>query len=242
MSEKDPSSATSPSEPVVVPTRDGYDRWAAIYDAEDNSLIQLEEARVRRLLGDVAGLEVADIGCGTGRHARPLALAGARVTAVDFSEEMVRRARTKPGAETIRFVHHDLQERLPFPDGSFDRVVCCLVVEHIPNLTEFFGELRRLCRADGFIVVSGLHPAMLLRGIQARFTDPATGRETRPQGYPHQLSDYVMAAVRAGLDFDHLSEHAVDEELAARSARARKYLGWPLLFLMRLVPRRSAGI
>ena len=238
MPEKAFASATStPQQPVIVPTRDGYDRWAPIYDAEDNPLIQLEEAHVRRLLGDVAALEVADIGCGTGRHARPLALAGARVTAVDFSEEMLRRARTKPGAETIRFVRHDLQEALPFPDGSFDRVVCCLVVEHIANLTDFFRELRRICRPAGFVVVSGLHPAMLLRGIQARFTDPATGRETRPLGYPHQMSDYVMAALRAGLDFDHLSEHAVDEELAARSQRARKYLGWPLLFLMRLVPR-----
>jgi malonyl-CoA O-methyltransferase len=224
---------------VILPTRAGYDRWAPIYDAEDNPLIQLEETHVRRLLGDVAGLEVADIGCGTGRHARPLAQTGARVTAVDFSEEMVRRARTKPGAEAIRFVHHDLREPLPFPDGSFDRVVCCLVVEHIPNLTEFFRELRRIGRPAGFVVVSGLHPAMLLRGIQARFTDPATGRETRPLGYPHQMSDYVMAALRAGLDFDHLSEHAVDEELAARSQRARKYLGWPLLFLMRLVPRSN---
>ncbi len=225
-----------PGEAVLLPTRAGYDRWAAIYDAEDNPLIQLEEVRVRELLGEVAGLAVADIGCGTGRHARPLALAGARVTAVDFSREMVRRAQAKPGAAAINFVYHDLQEPLPFPDHSFDRVVCCLVVEHIPKLEVFFRELQRICRRDGFIVVSGLHPAMLLRGIQARFTDPATGRETRPLGYPHQFSDYVMAALRAGLDFDHLSEHAVDDELAARSERARKYLGWPLLFLMRLVP------
>lgn len=234
------SPSSTPVEALVLPTRAGYDRWAAIYDAEDNPLIQLEEARVRELLGDVAGLAVADIGCGTGRHARPLALAGACVTAVDFSEEMVRRARAKPGADTIRFIHHDVQEALPFPDGSFDRVVCCLVVEHIANLEVFFRELKRICRPNGWIVISGLHPAMLLRGIQARFTDPATGRETRPLGYPHQFSDYVMAVLRAGLDFDHLSEYAVDDELAARSERARKYLGWPLLFLMRLVPRNSA--
>jgi len=243
MSEKDRIAPTSPSgEAMILPTRAGYDRWAEIYDAEDNPLIQLEETRVRGLLGEVAGLAVADIGCGTGRHARPLALAGARVTAVDFSEAMVRRARAKTGTEAIRFIHHDVQEPLPFPAGSFDRVVCCLVVEHIPNLEAFFRELKRICRPAGWVVVSGLHPAMLLRGIQARFTDPATGRETRPLGYPHQFSDYVMAVLRAGLDFDHLSEHAVDDELAARSERARKYLGWPLLFLMRLVPRNSVSM
>jgi malonyl-CoA O-methyltransferase len=79
-----------------------------------------------------------------------------------------------------------------------------------------------------------MHPAMMLRGIQARFTDPATGHEVRPRSYPHQVCDYVMGAVRAGLILDHLSEHIVDDALAAQSPRAVKYLGWPLLLLMRL--------
>ena len=50
------------------------------------------------------------------------------------------------------------------------------------------------------------------------------------------MSDYVMTAARAGFVFDHLSEHAVDEKLTTRIERARKYLGWPLLLLMRLSP------
>jgi hypothetical protein len=77
---------------------------------------------------------------------------------------------------------------------------------------------------------------MMLRGVQARFHDPASGREIRPASCPHQLSDYMMAAIRTGFIPDHLSEHAVDEALANRLERARRYLGWPLLFLMRLVP------
>lgn len=225
-----------PGEIVVLPTRDGYDRWAEIYDDEDNALILLEEAHLPPLLGAVAGLTVADVGCGTGRYARPLVRAGARVTALDFSENMMRRARTEPEAATIHFIEHDLRELLPLAEGAFDRVICCLVTEHIQHLESFFRELKRICRPDGFVIVSALHPAMLLRGIQARFTDPATGRETRPLSFPHGIADYVMAATRAGLRFDHLSEHAVDEALAARSERGRKYLGWPLLLLMRLVP------
>src|SRR5438105_172200 len=60
----------------VVSTAAGYDRWAEIYDGEDNPLIWLEEKHIRPLLGDVHGLNVADIGCGTGRHALRLAAAG----------------------------------------------------------------------------------------------------------------------------------------------------------------------
>src|SRR5580765_7488045 len=97
-----------------VPTREGYDRWAEVYDGEDNPLVLLEEQHLTALAGDVAGLDVADIGCGTGRHALRLAAAGARVTAVDFSEPMLERARAKPGAAGVSFVRHDLAERLPF--------------------------------------------------------------------------------------------------------------------------------
>ena len=45
-----------------------------------------------------------------------------------------------------------------------------------------------------------------------------------------------MAAARAGLRFDHMSEHAVDEELLERSVSAARYQGWPMLLLMRLRP------
>jgi hypothetical protein len=52
--------------------------------------------------------------------------------------------------------------------------------------------------------------------------------------HARRLSDYVMAATLAGLGIEHMSEHVVDEAFARQSARARKYVGWPLLLLMGL--------
>ena len=221
-----------------LPTREGYDRWAEIYDAEDNPLIALEEPLVAALLGDVRGLSVADIGCGTGRHALRLAAAGAALTALDFSDRMLDKAQGKPGADGIRFIAHDLAAWLPLPHAAFDRVLCCLVADHVEDLCSLFGELARVCRPDGAVVFSVMHPAMMLRGLQARFTDPLTGRETRPRSYPHLIADYVTAATRAGLHIAHISEHAADESLAQRCPRAAKYVAWPLLFLMQLTRQR----
>src|SRR5688572_20401946 len=113
---------------VDLPAREGYDRWAAVYDHDANPLPALEGPYVRELLGEVRGLEVLDLGCGTGRHALWLAAAGARVTALDFSEGMLAEALRKPGAEAVHFVVHDLREPLPFAAGSFDRVVSGLVL------------------------------------------------------------------------------------------------------------------
>ena len=223
----------------VLPTRIGYDKWAEIYDSEDNPLIALEEPEVRRQLGAVRGMHVADVGCGTGRHAVDLARAGALVTALDFSEGMLQRARAKSAGLGIQWIAHDLHTPLPLPPGDFDRVICCLVLEHITQLKHLFAELGRICKPAGHIVVSAMHPAMMLKGITARFTDPGSGRETRPQSHPNQISDFVMAALAAGLRIDHLGEHAVTQELASRSPRAQKYLGWPMLFMMRLRPESS---
>ena len=85
-------------------------------------------------------------------------------------------------------------------------------------------------------MTSVMHPAMVLKGIQARFIDPSTGTEVRPESSPHQVSDYIMGAVRAGLRVVEVSEHLVDAALASKAERARKHLGWPLLFLMKLSP------
>ncbi len=215
----------------IVPVREGYDRWSELYDADGNPLVLLEEPHVARLLGNVRGLDVLDAGCGTGRHAIALADRGARVTAIDFSAGMLAKARAKSGAESVTWREHDLSRPLPFADHSFDRVVCALVVDHVPDLRAFFAELGRVSRDT--VVVSVMHPAMMLKGTQARFHDPATGEAVYPQSVAHQVCDYVMGATGAGLRILDMSEHAVDDELVARAPRAGKYAGWPMLLLFR---------
>lgn len=229
-----PISPTDP--PIIVPTREGYDRWAEFYDVDDNPLVKLEEPVVRRLYGDPRGLDVLDVGCGTGRWTHQLAEAGARVTAFDFSLGMLQKAKEKSSRHAVQFLVHDVAHDLPFANGSFDRVSCCLVIDHVADLERLFREMGRVCRPSGRIIASTLHPAMMLKGTQARFRDPETGRETRPRSEPHQIADYVMAIMRSGLRLACMEEHMADDALAARSPRAVKYLGWPMLLVFDLRP------
>jgi ubiquinone/menaquinone biosynthesis C-methylase UbiE len=217
----------------LATVRSGYDRWAAVYDHDGNPLIGLEEPVVRAAVGDVRGLTVLDLGCGTGRHALWLAAAGANVTAVDFSEGMLAEARRKPGAEAIRFLCHDAHEPLPF-DAEFDVVVSGLVLEHIRDLDAFFAEIRRVLVPGGRAVVSGMHPAMHLRGTQARFSDPETGEIVQPGSLSHSVSAFVMAALRAGLQLSDIVELSPDAEFAAHYPRAEKYVDWPMLVVLSL--------
>jgi 2-polyprenyl-3-methyl-5-hydroxy-6-metoxy-1,4-benzoquinol methylase len=212
----------------------GYDRWASVYDHDLNPLPALEEPVFRAAVGDVRGLSVADLGCGTGRHAIWLAGRGAAVTAIDFSEGMLAVARAKPSAERVKFLTHDLNLSLPLLDVAFDLVVSGLVLEHLRDLDGFFREARRIIRPSGCAIVSAMHPAMFLRGSQARFTDPNSGEVIQPGSLPHQFGDFVMAAIAAGFRLDGVGEYAPDAEFAVRYPRAAKYVGWPMLVVLRL--------
>jgi malonyl-CoA O-methyltransferase len=221
--------------------RSGYDRWAAVYDHDANPLQGLEGPAVRAAVGDPRGLTALDLGCGTGRHALWLAAAGATVTGVDFSAGMMAEARRKPGAPAVRFVVHDLHRPLPFAAGAFDLVVSGLVLEHLRELGGFFAEARRVLKPGGRAVVSAMHPAMFLRGTQARFTDPASGERVQPGSLPHSVGAFVMAAVRAGFHVADVAEVAPDAEFAVRYPRAAKYVGWPMLVVLSLATEAGPG-
>ena len=212
--------------------RDGYDRWAEIYDVEENPVIGLEDPFVAEALGDVAGLDALDLGCGTGRHTMRLVGAGATVTAVDFSPRMLEAARAKPGADHVRFVMHDMHQPLPLPAAAFDLVVSGLVLEHLVDLRAFFGEAARVLRPGGRGIFSGMHPAMFLRGVQARFHDPRTGETVQPGSVAHSIADFVTAMLGAGFTLTGLHEQAPDAAFASRCARAERYVGWPMLVVL----------
>jgi ubiquinone/menaquinone biosynthesis C-methylase UbiE len=218
----------------ISSVRDGYDRWAAVYDHDANPLQGLEGPAVRAAAGEVRGLAALDLGCGTGRHALWLAGEGAAVTAVDFSEGMLAEARRKPGAGAVRFLAHDLHRPLPLGEKQFDLVVSGLVLEHLRELGPFFAEAHRVLKPGGRAVVSAMHPAMFLRGTQARFTDPASGELVVPGSVNHSVGAMVTAAARAGFRLDDAAEFAPDDAFAARYPRAAKYAGWPMLVVLSL--------
>jgi 2-polyprenyl-3-methyl-5-hydroxy-6-metoxy-1,4-benzoquinol methylase len=74
-----------------------------LYERED-------EVEIRRRLGDVNGLDVLDLGCGTGRMSRWLAAQGARVTGVDFSAGALAIARSESSGPNPAYQHGSIFE------------------------------------------------------------------------------------------------------------------------------------
>jgi ubiquinone/menaquinone biosynthesis C-methylase UbiE len=148
---------------------------------------------------------------------------------------MLAEARRKPGMESVHFIVHDLHLPLPLSDDSFDWVVSGLVLEHLQDLESFFAEVARVLKPGGRAVVSAMHPAMFLRGSQARFTDPVSGELVQPGSIAHTIGAFVMATVKANLHLTSVEELAPDAEFAAKYPRAAKYVGWPMLVVLTMM-------
>jgi ubiquinone/menaquinone biosynthesis C-methylase UbiE len=220
---------------TIVPTREGYERWAEVYDSDGNPLVALEERHLPLMFPEVDGLLVADVGCGTGRQTLQLAARGARVVALDFSQAMVARAQARGKIAQVYFVLADAVASIPLKSGVLDGAVCSLVLEHVGDLTAMLRQLRRVCKSNGFVLISDIHPKLASAGAAANFEDPRTGQKVFPRGYRHEISDYVRAANDAGFRIDAMTEASVDEKFVDEIPRATKYVGWPMLLLFGLV-------
>ena len=132
-------------------------------------LLETQERILLSALSPVRGRAVLDVGTGTGRAAIGLARAGAIVTGVDASREMldVARARATEAGVTAAFQIGDAHA-LPFPDRSFDAAVSFRVLMHTPGWQQCIAELCRVSRSRVVIDFPALRSvAAIESGVRA---------------------------------------------------------------------------
>lgn len=178
-----------------LPVEEAYDRWSAGYDAYDNPMV-FAAAQVVGGFADVAGLDVVELGCGTGRNLAALRDMGARsLTGCDLSQGMLDKARARDPRFTL--FRHDLARPVPLPAACADLVLFCLALEHMAGLEAPLREAGRLLRPGGRVAVVEIHPFLSQGGVGAHFKD--AGGEVRMPTVPHRFMDYLNAFAAAGL-------------------------------------------
>ncbi len=129
-----------------------YRRWAPVYDITFGRVTMAGRRRATAHIG-AAGGDVLEVGVGTGM-ALPLYPEGVRVTGIDYSAEMLDKARAAAaGLPQVAALHRMDARELGFPDASFDFVAAMHVLSVVPEPDRVVAEMARVCRPGGQVVI-----------------------------------------------------------------------------------------
>jgi SAM-dependent methyltransferase len=163
-----------------------------------------QERVIAAFLSPLERRSILDVGTGTGRAAIALARRGALVTGVDASAEMLAVARRRAdAAQTAVTLEQGDAHQLPYPDASFDAVVCLRVLMHTPDWRRSLAELCRVARER--VVFD--YPAMLsAAALQAATRRVAYSAGIRVEAY-RVFSDRAIRAALEGSGYRVVNTH-----------------------------------
>jgi ubiquinone/menaquinone biosynthesis C-methylase UbiE len=180
----------------LVPSTAFDDAWIQVDRTEDpRFFVSLLDATRARLLEQARksptqfftplalrpGLNVLDVGCGTGDFLRLLApmVSPGKAVGLDLSETMIAEAsqRSQGGSDNVSFRSGSVLD-LPFQDGSFDRVIATQLLLHVPDPWRALTEMKRVLASSGLISVTEIDwGALVLQSsdseLARRFNDLA---------------------------------------------------------------------
>jgi phosphatidylethanolamine/phosphatidyl-N-methylethanolamine N-methyltransferase len=135
--------------------RDAYRRWSGIYDLVFGGVSSAARNRAVRLVNQLPGRAVLEVGVGTGL-ALPRYTPDKRIVGIDLSAEMLELARRRVAELGLRKVDGLLEmdaEATEFADGQFDTAVAMFVASVVPAPRRMLAELRRVVRPGGNILL-----------------------------------------------------------------------------------------
>lgn len=162
-----------------VSVQEGYERWAQSYDHTPNPLLALEERHLKRILPNLAGGHLLDLGCGTGRWLRWFC--AHTVVGIDLSAAMLKVARGKVGIRH-RLVRADCLH-LPFRAAVFDFALSSFALNHINDLQTMAFELARVMKFKGQLLICEMHPEAYSRGWRPGFRDEVSAAQIESVSY-----------------------------------------------------------
>lgn len=136
--------------------KSSYARWAPIYDNTFGAITGAARRRTVDYINALPGPDVLEVGVGTGL-ALPHYTGDRKVTGIDFSDEMLSKARARVKRERLAHVRELRQmdaRTLDYADESFDAVVAMHIISVVPEPEKVMAEMARVLRPGGRLVLT----------------------------------------------------------------------------------------
>lgn len=113
-----------------------------------------------KLLGNVKGKRILEVGCGGGQCSIALAKKGAICTGIDISKEQLKYAENlaEKNKVKIKFIKGDFQDLSRFKSSSLDIAFSAFAFQYSPNLKKLFKQVYRILKKNGIFIFSLDHP------------------------------------------------------------------------------------
>jgi len=237
---------------------EAYDRFTTAADSFSDNL---ERPVIEKLVGNVDGARVLELGCGSGPYSLWLAQSGARVTGLDLSPTMIALANDHAHRRSLQidFRVADIRASLPFVASEFDLIITAAALHYVEDLAGLMREVVRVMKPGGSLVASVLHPMStalfpLADADEVEGPDPWEGwyfgspircietpwvnfAKVSSEGrhifcHHHTIADYFQAMTGAGLQVEEIREPIPPPEFAVmNSERYDKAMRMPVFLI-----------
>ncbi|TDM11962.1 class I SAM-dependent methyltransferase [Macrococcus lamae] len=166
-----------------------FDRYGEMQRSQKGLEAAGEWEAFKKMIPDLKGAHVLDLGCGYGWHCEYAVAEGAEhVVGVDISEKMIERAKQQPNADKITYIQGSLDdlEGLNFETHEFDVVMSSLALHYLPSFSEVVEEVKQVLTINGTFVFSVEHPIFTAHGSQDWIYDDAGNKVSWPVDNYHR--------------------------------------------------------
>ena len=181
-----------------------YNIWASQYDSNLNLTRDLDKKCTIETLKNLDFKNVLELGCGTGKNTEWLLNKAERIIGLDFSQEMLHKAKAKIFDKRVLFKKADLTKDWEIENNFVDLITASLTLEHIENLDHIFSQANLKLKKNGLFFISELHPFKQYSGSKAKYETENGVKEL--EVYVHHISEYIDTAKNNGFQLIELKE------------------------------------
>ena len=237
--------ASTSTTPSLLP-REGYRRWARSYDTDPNPMLSLEMRYLEPMLPSSAGLDVVDVGCGTGRWLQILRGTAPRsLLGIDSSAEMLRQARRKLNG-AARLVHAD-GSLVSLAPASADLVLGSFLLSYVEDAQRLLFNARAALRENASLFLTDVHPETTLALNWKRGVRGESGFQII-RTVDRSIESVISLCDEAGLRFVMRFEPAFGEAergmftAAGKTAEFEKAADYPAIYILEFRPKNTSRI